>query len=296
MDLKDIKIVKSILGEDIFDVLKKYEIYKPNTKTVVDPEEIKVALQIVPRAILSFLFNNLRDKEVGEVVELDLPFCPNSKLNINKQGADNYKGEIIKDGKKISEFQYRSLPSIGLILLSTFELYDMSLLNEVKEPKTEECNKKVEQLQDVIDERLTFHRLIQDVVDRRINEREAINRLINEKLNNHIKMVNVISTEIEETDEMKEEDKTNKLRQFLENREKKRQESIELDKSEIKCPDCGTSLYKGGDSVKLCLCYGEFMNKEIKIKKNENGTVNLNFPKSFHIDNIEMILEAIKKR
>ncbi len=91
---KDVAIAKNILGEDIFDVLEKYEIYKPNTKSVVDPGEIRVALEIVPRSILSYLFSNLRHLSRGDIAELSLPFAP-ATLHINKQGADNYKGELI---------------------------------------------------------------------------------------------------------------------------------------------------------------------------------------------------------
>lgn len=294
MNTKDAKIIKSILGDDIFETLEKYEIYKPNTNSVVDPEEIKIALQIVPRSVLSYLFNNLKYKEIGEQTELDLPFALNAKLYINKQGTDNYKGEIVQDGKKLGEFQHRSLPSVGLILLTTFELYDMPLLDEIKEsPENVEKERK---LQDIIDERLTFHKLIQDVVDKRISEREAINKLIHEKLNNHIQMINSDSINEKEDDLMENDDKKSKLKQFLESRERKRQETVELDKSEISCPDCGTQLYKGGDSIKLCVCYGEFHNKNIKIEKKENGRFKFKFPKSFEIDNIEMILDAIKNK
>lgn len=286
MKSQDVKIVKSVLGEDIFESLEKFEIYKPETATVVDPDEIRIALQIVPRTILSYLFANLEWKEVGENAELDLPFSPGCKLYITKKGADNYHGELAKEGKVLSKFQHRSLPSIGLILLTSLELYDMSQLDEIKQHKQDpESEHKVDKLQDIIDERLMMHRMVQDVVDRRISQREAIDRMIKEKLNSHI-------------EETMEDDKKTKLRQFLENRDKKRQESVEIDKNEVKCPDCDTTLWKSEDKnrIKLCICYGDHMNKDIKFTKSNNGKIKLNFPKKFDIENIEMLLDALKNK
>ena len=299
MKLKDAKIVKSILGEDVFEELKKSAIYKPETKTAVQPEEIRVALEIVPRSVLSFLFANLKHKEVNEVVDLDLPWALNAKMHVNKLGADNYNGEIVKDGNKMYEFQHRSLPSIGLILLSVFELYDLDMLNEIKEKPAEPVvQDRIEKLQSLIDERLMLHNLIKDVVDKRLSEREAIGRLIKEKLSEHVATASEEKAEEPKEEENMEIDKKSKLRQFLENREKKRQESVEMDKSEsIKCPDCKTVIHKKeSNEIIPCVCYGEFMNKSIKIAKTTDGKVKIKFPKSFDIDNIEMLLEAIKKQ
>ena len=64
----------------------------------------------------------------------------------------------------------------------------------------------------------------------------------------------------------------------------------------IECPDCGHALYKGGDKINLCLCYGEFFNKNIKIQKKEDGIIKLKFPKTFGVENIEMLICALKQR
>ena len=42
-------------------------------------------------------------------------------------------------------------------------------------------------------------------------------------------------------------------------------------------------IYKGEDDVKLCICYGDFMNKNIKINKSDDNRVKLDFPESFEI-------------
>lgn len=300
MKLRDAKIVKSILGEDIFDELKKSAIYKPESKTALQPEEIRVALEIVPRSVLSFLFAHLKHRQETEVIDLDLPWALGAKIHINKLGADNYSGEITKEGKRLYEFQHRSIPSIGLILLSLFELYDLDLLNEIKQkPEQPEVKNRIEDLQDMIDQRLSLHNLIKDVVDKRISEREAISRLIKEKLSEHIK-TSIIEEKDEEPreNEPMEDNKKSKLRQFLENREHKRQESVEMDKSEsIKCPDCKTVIHKkGSNEIIPCVCYGEWLGKSIKITKTEDGKVKIKFPKNFSIDDIEMLLDAVKKQ
>ena len=300
MNFKDARIVKSILGEDIFQELKKSAIYKPESKTALQPEEIRVALEIVPRSVLSFLFAHLKHREVNEIIDLDLPWAINAKIHINKLGADNYSGEITKDGKRVYEFQHRSLPSIGLILLSVFELYDLDMLNEIKEKPTQpEVKDRVEKLQDLIDDRLMLHNLIRDVVDKRISEREAIGRLIKEKLSERVlsSTVEEKSEEPKESESM-EDNKKSKLRQFLENVEKKRQEPVEMDKSEdIKCPDCKTIIHKKESAdIVPCVCFGEHMSKSIKITKATDGKVKIKFPKNFDIENVEMLLDAVKKQ
>lgn len=299
MKSKDAKIVKSILGEDIFEELKKSAIYKPETKTALQPEEIRIALEIVPRSVLSFLFANLKHKQDNEVVDIDFPWAVGAKIHINKLGADNYSGEITRDGKRIYEFQHRSIPSIGLVLLSLFELYDLDLLNEIKQkPAQPETQTRLDKLQDIIDNRLMLHNLIKDVVDKRISEREAIGRMIKEKISEHIS--NSISEEPIEPKEEEpvENNKKSKLREFLESREKKRQESVEMDKSEdVKCPDCKTVIHKKeSNEIVPCICFGEHARKPIKITKNADGKINIKFPKSFDIDNVEMLLDAVKKQ
>jgi hypothetical protein len=293
---KDINIIKSILGDDFLDDLAKSDVgvvINLKTQTGVAPEEIRIALQIVPRAILSYLFANLKWRVEGEPFELDLPFAPGAKMMAEKKGPDSYSGEIIQEGTRLTHFKNRALPSVGLILLSTFELYDMALLDEIKEqvPKADEAD-KIDKLQDMIDQKLMMHRLVQDVVDRRMSEREAIDRVIKDRLHDHI----VANSEPKEEESM-EQAKKSRLREFLESREQRKQEPVELDKGEVNCPDCNTVLHKNEEkAIKLCICYGQFHNKEIKFKKSDDGKVNLKFPKSFDMDNIEMLLDALKNK
>jgi len=306
-----VQVAKNILGEDIFEELKKTELYKLGTNTTLDPEEMKIAMQIVPRAVLSYLTAELKPMKDSGVKELHIPFVPNAIAYITKISNDVYMGEITQDNKKKAEFKYRSLPGIGLILMSTFELYDMNDLETIKPEPSE--SSKYDKMQQIIDDRMRLHCLIKDVVDHRISERDAIKQLIAEKISEQFNEIEESEDEeyeeeddfsLEMSDDETEESgegimdnltKKSKLKEFLESREKKRTEKVHLDKSEkIDCPDCNTDLYKGENHIKLCLCYGEHFNKEIKVKKTEDGRYKFNFPKSFDTDNVEMLLEAIK--
>lgn len=288
MKKKELNFIKKNLGNDFLVKLEKADIIKLNTSTGVSPEEIKVALQIVPRYILSYLFINLKYINDGGNVELTLPFA-NGTLHANKHSNDNYSGEIIADNKVVNEFKNRSLPSIGLLLMSTFELYDMSNIDEIRNVQPEQEN-KIDKLQELIDERLRMQNLISAVVDQKIAQNEAIRQLV------ELRVQQKVSIPKEET---MMEKAPSKLREFLDNKEKKRQgidKNVgELDKSQdISCPDCGTNLYKSGnDHIRCCICMGDHMNKKIKILKTEDG-VKLKFPKNFEEENIEMLLETIK--
>lgn len=301
-----VQLAKSMLGDDVFEKINKTELFKLDTKTTLDPQEIKIALQIVPRAVLSYLTSQLKPLEDGQNKELHIPFVEDAILYVTKVSHDVYLGEITQKNKKKAEFKYRSLPGIGLILMSTFELYDMNDLEEAKQQK-EQFN--IAKLQEIIDERMRLKHLIKEVVDQRMSERDAIKRLISERLaeeSSQEEGEEEFSLESSEEDdsileqepieEMEDNlNKKSKLKEFLENREKKRMEKVVLDKSEtISCPDCNTTIYKGESHIKLCLCYGEHYNKEIKVKKTEDSRYRFVFPKSFNTDNVEMLLEAIK--
>lgn len=288
-----------MLGNDFIDTLEKNEIYKVNTKTVLSPDEMKIGLQIVPRTILQWLFSNLKSKEQYASGKLDIPFEDNAQIQYTKNGSDNYTGEIYKDNKKTCEFKNRSLPGLGLLILTTFELYDTAMLEEIKHqmqrPDTPWVEEKKEVLENTIDQKLLIQQLVEEVVNKKLSERDAIDRLIREKLHDHISRIGLKSEESKEKPEAYS--KKSKLKAFLDNLDNKKQEEVKLDKSEIKCSDCDSTLYKKEDNgIKLCICYGDHMGKNIKLKKTSNGRVKFIFPKNFDIENVEMLLEDIKQK
>src|ERR1017187_5733847 len=116
------KWVEKILGDDFFESLQKTEIYKQQTRTNLDSEEIAIAYKIVPKIVLNFLVEHLKPMMIGHNKEISLlPLGINGTLLVNKQSKDVYSGDITSEGRRVFEYQYRSIPGIGIILLTTFE-------------------------------------------------------------------------------------------------------------------------------------------------------------------------------
>jgi hypothetical protein len=284
MDIKPDKLIKSMLGEDFFESLEKSDVYKMYNRSVTSLDEVSTGLKIVPRAVMSFLISSLSHLDAGDNKNLELPFAPDCSMQVTKKDQDVFSGYIYSKGKKINEFSNRSIPGIGLVLMTTFELYDVEELKEAKEKEKESFN--VSKLQEMIDERLRLHSLISRVVDQKIAQRDAVEILVKEKLAQALQQKEEKEEEIRQT-------KADKLKQYLE-RTKQRQEEAQIEKREsIHCPDCGSDLYDGGKNLTLCICYGQDWNKDIKIQKSESN-IKMKFPKSMDAENIEMLLKTLK--
>lgn len=320
------------LGEDFFESLQKFEIYKPGTKTVLDHEEIRTALKIVPRAIMSFLVTHLSSMNIGETKELSIPLENKSPiLKITKVERDVFNGEILDDtekykSKKVAEFKYRSIPGVGLIILSTFELYEIDELE--KEPKIKIEDSLTNTVQKLIDERLALQDLINRVVDKKISERDAIQQLILAKLNNELEKnketvkeisklsrttapmsdeyfrgiangVEVVNATINDKEPDFVEPQNKKglpLKNFLEKRKEKKNKkyAIVLEKTEsISCPDCGQRIFNE-TGFSACVCLGDA--GKVHFKKTENNKVKLSFGKNWDKDNLEMLLEILRRK
>lgn len=286
MTKKADKLIKSMLGKDFFEVLEKSDVYKMNNKVVTSIDELKTGLSIVPRTVMSFLIANLSGLEKDQNKNLELPFAENNYLQVTKKGPDIFTGHIYCDGKKINEFQDTSIPGIGLVLMTTFELYEVENIKEsrVEEEKTFDVDK----LQRVIDERLRLHSLVCSIVDKKMAQRDAVEILIKEKIKQAL-----VQKEVKAEEEVVEETKSEKLKRFLE-KQKETKSDVEIEKKEsISCPDCGSDMYKGGSKLTLCICYGADWNKNIKIKKSEKN-IKMSFPKSMDRQNIELLLQNLK--
>ena len=283
MTVKPDKLIKSLLGEDFFEELQKSaDVYKMYNRNATSIDEIATGLKIVPRAVMSFLISSLSHLEAGDGKDLELPFAPECYMQITKKDRDTYSGYIYSKGKKINEFTNRSIPGVGLVLMTSFELYDTENLKDSREQEKEAFN--VSKLQDVIDERLRLHTLISRVVDQKLAQRDAVEILVKEKLKQALAQQEQVQAE---------ETKSEKLKKFLQ-QQKRRTEEAQIEKTEsISCPDCGTGLYDGGKNLTLCICYGEDWNKNIKIQKTESN-IKMKFPKSMDAENIEMLLNTLK--
>jgi hypothetical protein len=278
------------LGSEGLEELQKFELYKINSNKVLDHHEIGTAMQIVPRAVLSLLHRELSEIPYGGNKEIVLPMGSGAVLSVTKHDMDLYSGDIHDKGKFLAKFKDRSLPGVGLVVMSTFELYDIKDLSNIGPvEKTPEIDK----IQQVIDERLGMRDLIRQVVDQRLTEREAIDSMIRMRLTQAIKE----SAESKETVHPETESKDPKrLKQFLDNRKKKRTEfKVSMAKNEtVSCQDCGQDVFIKG-AFSGCVCYGEDMNNKIYIKKSEDG-VTMRFPKSWDVENISMLLETMRNK
>lgn len=317
--------IKKTLGEDFLESLQKFELWKPGTRTTIDHEELKTALQIVPRIIMSFLIKELAPLEIGENKRVSIPVKEAATLNATKLERDVYSGNVEQDGKVLVDFKYRSIPGIGLIIMSAFELYDINNLHgnvNVEHSDTEK-------LQQLIDERLHLHDLIGKVIDKKLMEREAIGKLVLSKLTDIMQEKEKKEQAIVELTKIQEETTpqtdeyfrgmtnglkvaesvvtgkdpefvppqkgSEKLKKFLHKRKNNREFAVQLTKSQVvNCPDCGKDIFK--DMIfSGCICLGSDMDKKLFIKKTEDG-IKVRFGKNWDQENIEMLLEILRRR
>jgi hypothetical protein len=180
MKISPDKAIKSTLGQDFFEELKKGDVLKIHSNVATSVDEMAIGLKIVPRMVMTFLMSNLTHLPVGGNINIALPFTPNAYLQVTKMDRDNYTGHIYAAGKKVNEFSNRSIPGLGLVLMTTFELYNLDEHTEFKQKEEESFDTK--KLQELIDQRLFLHNLVNKVVEEKIAPREAIDSLVKERV------------------------------------------------------------------------------------------------------------------
>lgn len=279
--------IKKMLGEDFFESLYKTEIWKPGTRSVSDTSDIEIGLKVVPKVLMKLLIGELTSMKIGETKEVQIPVQKQAMLRVTKTERDSFNGEIFEENKKITEFIGRSIPGIGLVLLSTFELYDIEQLTQ--ETKTDpSIEHKVQQ---IIDERFAIHDLISKVVDKKLMEKDAIQQLVLAKLTESISAPKKVDPIVENTMPKK----SLPLKEFLDARKSKNEFKIQMEKSEtISCPDCHKEIFSSS-GFSGCVCFGENYDSKVRIKKTESG-VKISFPKHWTPDNIEMLLEVLRNK
>jgi ribosomal protein S27E len=304
--------LNKILDEDFLESLaKSADLYKIGSNSVLDPEEIRIGLKVVPRAVMSLLINALTPMPLNSSIELQLPFGKSAYLSANKNAADDYTGSVYSDNKLVYDFKNRSIPGLGIILLSTFELYELEDLKDPIKP-TEDGEAKIQKL---IDERMELHSLVTRVVDNRISEREALHKLMMTKLNEALKKEcvdcgndPVVGRSIVEApkkkldfkpEDMAKKEETPKkgspLKGFLERKKKPKEHNVVMAKSEqVNCDSCGHTIFGENSGYSGCICMGENMNSKIWIRKCEDG-IKVRFGKGWSTENIELLLETLRR-
>lgn len=294
MSSKANEFLKKNLGEDFFESLSKVELWKPGTRTTIDHEEIKTALQIVPRTLMAILIRELGPMKIGETKELHLP-VPSvpAMMRVTKHERDVYSGDIEQDNKKLVDFKYRSLPGVGLVILSAFELYDVEEKHEAPKELHEDANIKIQKL---IDDRLALHDLIGRVVDNKIQQKDAVNALILRKLTEELSKEKEVAKPVEvlSRSEAPAKKKGSPLKDFL-NRKSPKEFSVHMAKGEsVNCPDCDKNIFDG-KLFSGCICLGDDMQRKVFIKKTEDG-IKVRFSKGWDNDNIEMLLDVLRRK
>ncbi len=285
MSINSEYFLSKALGEDFLESLAKTDIWKPDTKTVSNLDDMKVGLKIVPRAVMSLLISELTPMKIGEAKDIKLPLPNDVRVHVNKHERDQYSGEVFENNEKLTEFKFRSVPGLGLVLMSTFELYSME-----DDRKPEPAGLDEEKVQKMIDERIALHRMIENVVDGKLRQRDAVQGMLLGKLTNAIN-----SETVQKGEEMTVK-KSSPLKAFLENKNKKKNEfTVHMAKGEsTDCPDCGKNLFDGV-AFSSCICYGEDFGRKIFLRKSDDG-IKVRFSSGWDVDNIAMLLETLRNR
>src|SRR5271170_6323011 len=110
-------LLKSILDDEFLETLaKSADLYKIGSNSALDPEEIRIGLKVVPRAVMSLLIGELVPMELNAHKEIKLPFGIDAHIEVNKNAADDYTGSIYSDKKLVYDFMNRSIPGLGIIV------------------------------------------------------------------------------------------------------------------------------------------------------------------------------------
>lgn len=145
------KFFTDILGKDGFDTLEK-NIVKRSTGNGIDPTEYAMYQMIAPRALMSWLVQNIKPLKQNEPQTFKFPGHEDIKIEVERQGNDQYRGQFTgRDGKAIHKFDGQTLPVLAGHFMSTLELYDhyKDAKDEPKDLKGFELPQKVLEMNNV---------------------------------------------------------------------------------------------------------------------------------------------------
>jgi regulator of replication initiation timing len=293
--------LKKTLGDDFLESLgtdlSKSEIYKPGSRTITDTNDLYQGLKIVPRVLLNLLIRELSPMQIGDTKEIKIPMAEDAMIRTTKHERDSFSGEVLQRNVKLVDFLHRSIPGLGLVLLSILELYNIEDLD--KESPID--NDQEARIQRLVDERLQMHSLVNQVVDGKLLQRDAVQQLLMSRLNEMSQEHSQIKKEHQEIKEenkptiviLEPKKKVRPLHNFVENRKNKKEHFIKMEKSEtVSCSDCGQDIFSEG-VYSGCICFGE--SKKLRVKKSEDGYV-IRFGRDWDIENIEMLLEVLRDK
>ena len=177
------KTLGSDFLESLGETLSKSEVFKIGTKTVTDTNDLFQGLTIVPRTLLNLLVRELSPMQIDDIKEIHIPGLEDTFVRVSKLERDSYSGQIFQKNVKINDFMHRSLPGLGLVLMTVLELYNFEDLDKEQSVSTD---KHVE-INRIIDERLNLHSLVNKVVDGKMQQKDAIQQLLMARLTEEFK-------------------------------------------------------------------------------------------------------------
>ena len=258
---RGLKFAREVLG-DCAD-LQKFEVWKQQTNTVVDHEEMRTALQIVPKAVLVLLQRELSEMKSDNGKDIRLPLETDATLSATKHANDVYSGTITREGKTLATFRNRTIPGVGLVVMTTFELYDMDQMQPEAAPAAPAPAASA-----------SLEAAVEAAVEKKLEEREKIEELVEAKL---------------------AERKPSKLRAFVERKKPEAEFTVSMAKNEsVQCPDCGKLIFTE-TAFSGCICLGDDRNSKIYMRKTETG-VSIRFPRGWDKENIELLLTTLRDR
>jgi len=298
------KLLKSIVGEEVFDSLSK-ALQKLSTNSVVDIGELYHSLKIVPKAVVSFLVRELKD--LKDPKEIKIPWADNASMLVNKLENDVYKGHLSEDGKITHEFQLTSLPALAAHLTSHFELYDQDdipALSGGEENKEKSAEHKLihSQLQ-LLDAKINH---ILSMVANKPQEKpkEELHKAGTMPKMPHppspgakvggkqgVAQTGIMGAKTAATDRLSKPVKQLNKPQLNTTKIK----SITFNKSDLmkNCMECRKSEFDDGGNYTGCLCW-HGMSKP-KVKKNEKDKVTLEFGDDWDSDALVALIRSVKK-
>src|SRR5271165_7026918 len=85
--------LNKILDDEFLTTLaKSADLYKIGSNSVLDPQEIRIGLKVVPRAVMSMLISELVPMEINAHKDIQLPFGKSAYIRLNKNAADDFTG------------------------------------------------------------------------------------------------------------------------------------------------------------------------------------------------------------
>ena len=313
MLINPISFVKAAIGDEGFEELRKNQIFRSSTNTVVLVEELDAALRIVPKILLSYLVQKLKPMSSGEESIIEIPGHEECYIRVTKQDSDVYIGQFIKNGQVVHNFKHSTIPNIGAHLVTYFEMYDRIIESE----QTKESEAVDQKIQRMIEEKLALRDMISDVVDKKMQEKEAIQQMIMNRIASSLTVNKEPTVTIEvqkkenggfELDKKEEGASTEPHKQKLHdmrsrlsqiNKSKRsisKSEVIVIEDKEAHCPDCSKKIFTKSEGYHGCVCFGEDMKSKIYMAKTEDGKISLRFPKKWNPDNVKMFLDILNKK